>query len=143
MTGLDALRDEVCRANRQLVAERLVTLTWGNVSGITSDRTRMVIKPSGVPYDRLEPEDLVVVDLDGTVVAGRLRPSTDAPTHLALYRAFPHIGGVTHTHSPYATMFAQARRVRLPASGPMRARLLGCSPLRDSPATREIERPRR
>jgi L-ribulose-5-phosphate 4-epimerase len=110
MPELDALREEVCSANRTLVAAGLVTLTWGNVSGISADRQRIAIKPSGVAYDKLTPDDIVVVDLDGRVVAGNLRPSSDTPTHVALYRAFEHIGGVAHMHSTYAASFAQARR---------------------------------
>lgn len=88
----------------------LVTLTWGNVSGIDRQHGLVVIKPSGVPYDRLEPEQMVVVNLKGDVVHGDYRPSSDTPTHLVLYRRFEQIGGITHTHSRYATMFAQARR---------------------------------
>jgi L-ribulose-5-phosphate 4-epimerase len=107
---IDALKEEVCRCNRELARCGLVTLTWGNASGIDRRRNLVVIKPSGVPYDQLEPESMVVVDLDGNVVDGRLRPSSDTPSHLAMYRGFPQIGGITHTHSRYATMFAQARR---------------------------------
>ena len=108
---LQRLREEVCAANLRLAAEGLVTLTWGNVSGIDADRAVMAIKPSGVPYDQLTPQRVVLVGIaDGEVVAGDLRPSSDTPTHLALYRAFPACGGVTHTHSPKATAFAQARR---------------------------------
>jgi L-ribulose-5-phosphate 4-epimerase len=106
---LDELKAQVCKANRDLVAHRLVTLTWGNVSGISADRRHVVIKPSGVPYDRLTPEDMVVVDLQGKVVEGKLRPSSDTPTHVLLYQHFQSIGGITHTHSRYATVFAQAR----------------------------------
>lgn len=107
---LEALRKEVCRANRELPDSGLVILTWGNVSGFDRQQGLMVIKPSGVAYDKLEPRHMVVVDLDGRVVEGDLRPSSDTPTHLALYRAFDRISGVTHTHSRHATMFAQARR---------------------------------
>jgi L-ribulose-5-phosphate 4-epimerase len=107
---LEALREQVCAANRQLVTSGLVTLTWGNVSGIDREEGLVVIKPSGVPYEVLQPSQLVVVDLEGKVVAGDLKPSTDTATHVALYRAFPAIGGITHTHSRYATVFAQARR---------------------------------
>jgi len=106
---LDALRQEVCMANRELLHSGLVTLTWGNASGLDPKRRLVVIKPSGVQYDRLEPADMVIVDLDGNVVEGKLRPSSDTPTHLALYRAFQQIGGIVHTHSRHATMFAQAR----------------------------------
>jgi L-ribulose-5-phosphate 4-epimerase len=107
---LDALREEVCVANRDLVRFGLVTLTWGNVSGIDRERGLIVIKPSGVPYDELEPSHMVIVDLEGRVVEGELRPSSDTPTHLVLYRNFSRIGGITHTHSRHAAMFAQARR---------------------------------
>lgn len=107
---LDELKQHVCQANLDLVAHGLVTLTWGNVSGISADRERVVIKPSGVSYAELRPEQMVVVDLDGKVVEGELSPSTDTPTHVLLYRHFPAAGGITHTHSRYATMFAQARR---------------------------------
>lgn len=107
---LEALKAEVCRANQELPRFGLVTLTWGNVSGIDRSSGCMVIKPSGVEYDSLSPGDMVVVDLDGKVVEGRLQPSSDTPTHLVLYRAFPRIGGIVHTHSTYATIFAQANR---------------------------------
>lgn len=107
---LAALRAEVCAANRHLASCGLVTLTWGNVSGIDRNRALVVIKPSGVPYDRLEAAHMVVVDLDGNVVEGDLSPSSDTATHVLLYRRFPQIGGIAHTHSRYATAFAQARR---------------------------------
>ena len=106
---LDALRLEVCLANQELSHGGLVTLTWGNASGLDPKRRLVVIKPSGVRYDRLEPADMVIIDLEGKVVEGTLRPSSDTPTHLALYRAFQQIGGIVHTHSHHATMFAQAR----------------------------------
>jgi L-ribulose-5-phosphate 4-epimerase len=107
---LDELRQEVCEANHELVRLGLVTLTWGNASGIDPQRRLVVIKPSGVPYNRLEPRNMVVVDLEGNIVEGELRPSSDTPTHLVLYRSFQQIGGIAHTHSRCATMFAQARR---------------------------------
>ncbi len=107
---LKALKKEVCLANRELVSQGLVTLTWGNVSGIDREQGLVVIKPSGVPYEELGPSHMVVVNLDGEVVQGDLRPSSDTPTHVHLYREFGAIGGITHTHSRYATMFAQARR---------------------------------
>lgn len=103
-------------ANLDLPKYGLVTFTWGNVSGIDRDRGLVVIKPSGVPYDRLKLDDLVVLDLDGNVVEGRLKPSSDTPTHLVLYKAFPGIGGIVHTHSPWATSFAQAG-MGIPALG--------------------------
>jgi L-ribulose-5-phosphate 4-epimerase len=102
------LKEQVLQANVELVDAGLVTLTWGNVSGIDLAEKLVVIKPSGVPYQALRLEDMVVVDLDGKIVEGKRNPSSDTPTHLKLYNAFPMIGGITHTHSPYATMFAQA-----------------------------------
>ncbi|MEQ2442846.1 L-ribulose-5-phosphate 4-epimerase [Pseudoflavonifractor sp. CLA-AP-H29] len=105
---LDELRQAVWAANVELPRRGLVTYTWGNVSGINRDRGLVVIKPSGVEYESLTPEDLVVVDLDGNTVEGSLNPSSDTATHLALYRAFPHLGGVVHTHSPNAVAWAQA-----------------------------------
>ena len=113
---LEQLKVEVCRANLDLVGHGLVTLTWGNVSGISDDRQREVIKPSGVSYDEMKPEHMVVVDLDGNVVDGDLRPSSDTPSHVLLYRHFDGIGGITHTHSSHASMFAQAR-VEIPCFG--------------------------
>lgn len=107
---LDALKEAVCEANRELARYGLATLTWGNVSGLDRAAGLVVIKPSGVPYDRIEPAHMVVVDLDGKVVEGDLNPSSDTPTHVLLYRHFPQAGGITHTHSRYATMFAQVRR---------------------------------
>jgi L-ribulose-5-phosphate 4-epimerase len=118
---LDKLKTDVCRANLDLVAEGLVLLTWGNVSGIDRERGLMVIKPSGMPYAGMRPEHMVVVSLaDGTVVEGDLKPSSDTPTHRVLYRAFPAIGGVVHTHSLYATAWAQACKT-LPSYGTTQA----------------------
>lgn len=106
---LDELKQQVCAANLRLVADGLVIQTWGNASGIDRARGLVVIKPSGVPYDGMKPEHMVVVSLaDGKVVEGNLKPSSDTPTHLVLYRAFSQIGGVVHTHSLYATAWAQA-----------------------------------
>lgn len=105
---LEKLKDEVFRANLDLVKHGLVIFTWGNVSGIDRESGLVVIKPSGVSYETMTAADMVVVDLDGKVVDGDLRPSSDTPTHLALYRAFREIGGVVHTHSTYATAWAQA-----------------------------------
>lgn len=113
---LEDLKEQVCKANIDLVAHGLVTLTWGNVSGVSDDRQRVVIKPSGVPYGDLQPDQMVVVDLEGNVIEGTLRPSSDTPTHVLLYKHLAGIGGVTHTHSRWATMFAQARR-ELPCFG--------------------------
>ena len=105
---LEELKAKVCKANLDLVKHGLVIFTWGNVSAIDRASGLVVIKPSGVSYDNMKPEDMVVVDLDGKVVEGDLRPSSDTPTHLVLYKAFPNIGGVVHTHSTYATAWAQA-----------------------------------
>lgn len=107
---LEELRRQVWAANRDLPCRGLVTLTWGNVSGIDRASGLVVIKPSGVEYDELTPENLVVVDLDGHVAEGTLRPSSDTATHLELYKAFPAVGGIVHTHSTHATAWAQARR---------------------------------
>jgi L-ribulose-5-phosphate 4-epimerase len=107
---LEALRQQVYEANMVLPAQGLVTLTWGNVSGIDREKGLFVIKPSGVEYERLTPEDLVVMDLEGHRVEGHLNPSSDTATHLELYKAFPQIGGIVHTHSSYATSWAQAGR---------------------------------
>jgi L-ribulose-5-phosphate 4-epimerase len=106
--NLKALREEVLEANLELVRRGLVVFTFGNASGYDRAAERVIIKPSGVPYDRLTPADLVVTDLQGNVVEGNLRPSSDLPTHVALYRAFEGLGGVVHTHSRYATAWAQS-----------------------------------
>jgi len=107
---LEKLKEDVFRANLDLVRYGLVIMTWGNVSGIDRESGLMVIKPSGVSYDRMTAADMVVTDLDGNVMEGTLNPSTDAPTHRALYRAFPGAGGIVHTHSTWATAWAQACR---------------------------------
>ncbi len=108
---LSLLKQEVFEANLELVKRGLVLYTWGNVSGIDRERNLVVIKPSGVDYDVMKPEDMVVLDLaTGAVIEGDLRPSTDAPTHLVFYRAFKNIGGVVHTHSSHAVAWAQAQR---------------------------------
>ena len=108
---LEKLKAKVCKANLDLVAEGLVIQTWGNASAVDRERGVIVIKPSGVPYSDMKPEHMAVVSLaDGKVVEGKLKPSSDTPTHLVLYRAFPKIGGVVHTHSLYATAWAQACR---------------------------------
>ncbi|WHX51531.1 L-ribulose-5-phosphate 4-epimerase [Paenibacillus woosongensis] len=113
---LEALKQQVLEANLELPKHGLVTFTWGNVSGIDRGSGLFVIKPSGVPYEELKAEDMVVVDLEGNVVEGKLRPSSDTPTHMVLYRSFPDIGGVVHTHSPWGTSWAQAGKA-LPAYG--------------------------
>ncbi len=107
---LEVLKKEVCDANLSLVEHKVVIFTWGNVSAIDKESGLIVIKPSGVEYSRMKPEDMVVVDIDGNVVEGKLKPSTDLPTHLELYKAFREIGGVVHTHSINATAWAQAGR---------------------------------
>lgn len=107
-SNIRELKEQVYRSNLELVKQGLVILTWGNVSGIDRESGLVVIKPSGVPYEELRAEDMVVVDLEGRVVEGPLRPSSDTPTHVELYKAFPAIGGVVHTHSTYATAWAQA-----------------------------------
>ena len=113
---LEELKQKVYEANMELPKRKLITYTWGNVSGIDRASGLFVIKPSGVEYDELKPEDLVVVDLDGNKVEGKLRPSSDTETHRILYRAFPEIGGIVHTHSPHAVSWAQAGR-DIPAYG--------------------------
>lgn len=107
---LDSLKTDVFRANSALVKHGLVIFTWGNVSGIDSEKKLVVIKPSGISYNEMRVDDMVVIDLEGNVIEGRLKPSSDTPTHLELYKAFPCIGGIVHTHSTYATAWAQAGR---------------------------------
>src|SRR6202167_4645199 len=107
---LQKLREEVVEANLELVRRNLVLYTFGNASGISRKDGLVVIKPSGVPYEQMKPEHLVVTDLTGKTVEGTLRPSSDLPTHLVLYNEFSEIGGVAHTHSEYATAWAQARK---------------------------------
>jgi L-ribulose-5-phosphate 4-epimerase len=118
---LEELKTSVCKANLDLVSKGLVIETWGNASGVDREQGLMVIKPSGVPYDGMKPRHMVVVRLkDGRVVDGDLKPSSDTDTHLALYRAFPTIGGIVHTHSLYATAWAQAGR-SIPSYGTTQA----------------------
>lgn len=107
---LEELKQQVLEANLLLPKYGLVTFTWGNVSGIDREQGLVVIKPSGVPYDGMTAGDMVVVDLDGNRVAGKWKPSSDTPTHVELYKAFPEVGGIVHTHSSYATSWAQAGR---------------------------------
>lgn len=135
----EELKARVAEANRRLPQLGLVTLTWGNVSGISEDRQAVAIKPSGVPYEGLRPEDIVVVDLGGKVIEGTLRPSTDLPTHLVLYRSFPQVGGVCHTHSHFATVFAQLRR-EIPCLGTTHAdHFCGPVPLTRTLSASEVE----
>lgn len=107
---IDKLKEEVCEANLELVEKKLVIYTWGNASGIDRQTDIVVIKPSGVPYNELTPDMMVVLDLEGNILEGDYNPSSDTPTHLELYREFPNIGGVAHTHSTYATAWAQAKK---------------------------------
>ncbi|MBM6592478.1 L-ribulose-5-phosphate 4-epimerase [Microvirga pudoricolor] len=132
---LQSLREEVLEANREIVRRGLVLYTFGNVSGISREDGLVVIKPSGVDYERMTADDMVVTDLDGTVVWGKLRPSSDLKTHLHLYRSFPAVGGVVHTHSEFATIWAQARR-SIPPLGTTHADYF-YGPI---PATRELTR---
>ncbi|WP_313381042.1 L-ribulose-5-phosphate 4-epimerase [Proteiniphilum saccharofermentans] len=106
--SIQELKQQVFQANLDLVKHGLVIFTWGNVSGIDREKGWVVIKPSGVSYDDMKAEDMVVVDLEGNIVEGSLKPSSDTPTHVELYKAFPSIGGIVHTHSTYATAWAQA-----------------------------------
>lgn len=136
---LENLRHQVLAANLELVRRGLVLYTFGNASGIDREQGLVVIKPSGVSYDELKPEGLVVIDLEGKTVEGKLRPSSDLPTHLILYRGFPSIGGVTHTHSEFATAWAQAGRA-IPCLGTTHADYFhGSVPVTDSLTSTEIE----
>jgi L-ribulose-5-phosphate 4-epimerase len=136
---LGKLREAVLEANLDLVRRGLVLSTFGNASGVARDEGLIVIKPSGVPYDEMRPEHLVVTDLQGTIVEGTLRPSSDLPTHAALYRAFPSIGGVAHTHSEYATAWAQARKP-IPCFGTTHADYFhGAIPVTDVMTDEEID----
>jgi L-ribulose-5-phosphate 4-epimerase len=132
------LREDVMKANQDLVREGVVKFTFGNVSGISREEGLVAIKPSGVPYDELTPAMIVVTDLDGRIVDSNLRPSSDLPTHLELYKAFPNIGGVAHTHSEYATAWAQARR-EIPCLGTTHADYFhGSVPVTDEMTPQEI-----
>jgi len=117
---LEELKRQVCDANIALQRHNLAVLTWGNVSAISREHQLVVIKPSGVPYEVLKPEDMVVVRLDGTIVEGSLKPSVDLPTHLVLYAQYPNIGAVVHDHSTYATSYAQAQK-EIPCYGTTQA----------------------
>ncbi|MGH9735096.1 MAG: L-ribulose-5-phosphate 4-epimerase [Candidatus Acidiferrales bacterium] len=136
---LARLREEVLEANLELVRKGLVLYTFGNASGIARDQGLVAIKPSGVPYEKLKPGDMVVADLDGKIVEGDLRPSSDLPTHLCLYRTFPAVGGVAHTHSEFATSWAQAGR-SIPCFGTTHADYFhGPVPVTDHLSEEEIE----
>ncbi|MCC0660331.1 L-ribulose-5-phosphate 4-epimerase [Clostridioides sp. ZZV14-6154] len=113
---LETLKEEVLKANLELPERGLITYTWGNVSGIDREKGLVVIKPSGVEYDKMTVEDMVIVDLDGNIVDGKLRPSSDTPTHLVLYKEFEELGGIVHTHSSWATTWAQIGK-SIPACG--------------------------
>ena len=113
---LEELKQQVLEANLRLPEAGLVVFTWGNVSGIDRESGLVVIKPSGLPYDGMKAEDMVVLDLEGNIVEGKWKPSSDTPTHLELYKAFPGCGGIVHTHSRWATTFAQAG-LNIPAMG--------------------------
>lgn len=130
---LEQLKEEVYKANMELVEKGMVIYTWGNVSGIDREKGLVVIKPSGVDYDVMKPEDMVVVDMDGKVVEGKYKPSSDTPTHLVLYRTYPDIGGVVHTHSAWAVTFAQAG-MNIPALGTTHADYF----FGDIPCTRDL-----
>jgi len=130
---LEQLKQQVYEANLKLPEHGLVTFTWGNVSGIDRENGLVIIKPSGVAYETMTVDDMVVVDLDGNKAEGRLSPSSDTPTHLALYKAFPNVGGIVHTHSRRATIFAQAG-LDIPALGTTHADYF----YGDIPCTREM-----
>lgn len=135
---LQSLREQVLDANLELVRRKLVLYTFGNLSAIAREQNLVVIKPSGVPYEDLKPEHMVITDLDGNIVEGNLRPSSDLPTHLLLYKHFPGIGGVAHTHSEYATSWAQAGRA-IPCLGTTHADYFhGPVPVTDKMAPEEI-----
>jgi L-ribulose-5-phosphate 4-epimerase len=136
---LEALRTEVYEAHLELVRRGLVMYTFGNASGVSRTERLLVIKPSGVPYEKLRPADMVITDLNGRIVEGSLRPSSDLPTHAALYRAFPSIGGVAHTHSRHATAWAQAGR-EIPCFGTTHADYFcGAVPVTSVLSPEEIE----
>ena len=136
---LESLRTEVYEANMEVVRRGLVLYTFGNASGISRSESLVAIKPSGVPYETLRPEHLVISDLDGRIIEGDLKPSSDLPTHLALYRAFAAIGGVVHTHSRYATAWAQAGR-EIPCLGTTHADYFhGPVPVTEAMQPHEIE----
>lgn len=130
---LEKLKEQVYETNMELQRKGLVIYTWGNVSGIDREKGLVVIKPSGVEYDTMKPEDMVVLDLKGNIVEGKYKPSTDTPTHLVMYNTYPNIGGVVHTHSEWATIFAQAG-MDIPAFGTTHADYF----YGDIPCTRDL-----
>jgi len=132
---LEELKQKVYEANMMLPKYGMITFTWGNVSAVDRETGLVVIKPSGVEYEQMKPDDMVVVDLDGKVVEGKLHPSSDTPTHVELYRAFDKIGGITHTHSRWATSWSQAGKA-LPAYGTTHADYL----FGEVPCTRDLTR---
>jgi L-ribulose-5-phosphate 4-epimerase len=132
---LEQLKEAVLEANLALPKHGLVTFTWGNVSGIDREQELVVIKPSGVEYSEMKRDDMVVVDLNGNIVEGSLKPSSDTPTHIILYKAFKEIGGIVHTHSPWATSFAQAGKA-IPAFGTTHADYF----YGEVPCTREMKK---
>jgi len=135
----EQLKETVCRANLALVEHKLVIFTWGNVSGIDRQKGVIAIKPSGINYDELTPDKIVLLDLDGKVLEGDMRPSSDTPTHLELYRCFPEVCGICHTHSPKATAWAQACR-EIPALGTTHAdHFYGPIPVTEAMTRQEIE----
>jgi L-ribulose-5-phosphate 4-epimerase len=135
----EQLKQDVCQANIELEKQGLVIYSWGNVSGIDRDAAVIAIKPSGVAYDKLTTDEMVILDLEGNIVEGNLKPSSDTPTHLELYRNFKSIGGVCHTHSPNATMWAQASR-EIPCFGTTHADYFyGSIPVTDLMTEKEIE----
>ena len=136
-TNSASIKKRVAEENRRLTEYKLVILTEGNVSEISPDRTFFVIKPSGVEYENLTPAKTVIVDMNGRVIKGKFRPSTDAPTHLEIYKEFPEIGGIAHTHSPYATIFAQMMRP-IPCYGTTHADLCGEIPVARHLTDKEI-----
>lgn len=137
----DELRQQVCEANLDLQRHKLVVFTWGNVSGVDREHGVIAIKPSGVSYDQLTPQSMVLLDVQGNILEGDLRPSSDTPTHVELYRSFPGVGGICHTHSTYATMWAQAQR-EIPCFGTTHAdHFYGPVPVTETLTQAEIDGP--
>ena len=132
---LNQLKEEVCRVNKMLAESGLVILTWGNASQRDKETGLIAIKPSGVPFEKLTPNDIVIVDIDGQIVEGKLNPSSDLATHLEIYKAFPEVLGVVHTHSTYAVSFAQAQ-MSIPTLGTTHADTFA----NDIPLTREFQK---